>query len=86
MPQEKKNTLEKGDLWIPSIDTAVYTFSVSNLTRWLLETPAIRYFYLVANVDLCFFFLPGQMHMPQTDWIKSSMLRMEVIFSTVRAA
>ena len=22
----KQNTLEKGDLWIPSIDTAVYTF------------------------------------------------------------
>ena len=29
MPQEKKNTLEKGDLWISSIDTAVYTFSQS---------------------------------------------------------
>ena len=25
----KKNTLEKVDLWIPSIDTAVYTFSQS---------------------------------------------------------
>ena len=41
MPQEK-NTHEKEDLWAPHWYSCLHIFTVSNLTRWLLETPDFR--------------------------------------------
>ena len=69
----------------PSLIQLFTHFTVSNLTSWLLETSTLDSFILLLML-ICVFFLPGQRHMPQTDWIKSSMFRIEVIFSTVRAA